>query len=156
MPNQEVITLTKKKDNWCITSTKITEMLELSDKDVNIGHKRHALISNYEHALKNEKVGILGKKPEDIKKQKFENWKIQYWKKQTPGEGFSLGISQCSRRYNQTVKWKEKDCFTPAQVALFPNSCILLLALAPPPNPPATEVREFGWCNCISFSKGKE
>lgn len=30
-------------------------------------------MSKYEHALKNEKVGILGKKPEDTKKQKFEN-----------------------------------------------------------------------------------
>lgn len=30
---------TDQKDNWCITSTKITEMLELSDKDINIGHK---------------------------------------------------------------------------------------------------------------------
>ena len=31
-------------------STKITEMLELLDKDINIGHNKHALISNYEHA----------------------------------------------------------------------------------------------------------
>ena len=29
-------------------------------------------MSNYEHALKNEKVGILGKKPEDIKKKQIE------------------------------------------------------------------------------------
>ena len=45
-------------------------------------------MSNYEHALKNEKVGILGKNPEDIKNKQIEIWEVKNnWKKQTKSMG---------------------------------------------------------------------
>ena len=53
-------------------------------------------MSNYEHALKNEKVGILGKNPEDIKKKQIEIWEVKNnWKKQTKSMGFCFLFKSC-------------------------------------------------------------